>query len=85
MHIPVPLLATLALLACAGCKNYDDQGGNGPGHADGAGGRTDAPTEPLPPAGSTKSPEEEAPGNAPGTTGNPPGETIRKPADAPLE
>jgi hypothetical protein len=75
MRTKLPLL-TLMALAAAGCNN-NDQGGNGPGNADGAGGRTDPPTDPAPssqavdPSSHTE--------NQPGTTGNGPGETIRKP------
>jgi hypothetical protein len=76
MRNKLPLITAMALLAAA-CSHTDDQGGNGPGNADGLGGRTDPPTDPAP-ASQATDPASHSP-NEPGNTGNPPGETIRKP------
>lgn len=76
MRMHLPLVAALALLGAAACSR-DDQGGNGPGNADGAGGRTDPPTEQPLPSSVGADPRNHM-DNTPGTTGNPPGGTTRK-------
>ena len=78
MRTKLPLLTLMALAAAAvaGCNN-NDQGGNGPGNADGAGGRTDPPTDPAPSSQATDPSSHMD--NQPRTTGHPPGDTNRAP------
>jgi hypothetical protein len=61
----------LAMLALAGCSKTDNSDGNGPGNADGIGGKTDSAEplpEPAPPATEAPLPTETLPGAAPGST-----------------
>jgi len=77
MRAKLPLFTLMALAAAAAGCNNNDQGGNGPGNADGAGGRTDPPTDSAPDSQATD-PSSHL-DNQPGTTGDPPGDTNRAP------
>jgi len=80
MRFHLHVLAAIGLLASAACHN-NDQGGNGPGNADGVGGRTDPPAQQPPPEQSNAT---TAPDSTSDTSGNPPGGTERKP-DSPTQ
>jgi len=60
MHLKSSSLALLSILLLAGCNNEGDSMGNGPGNADGIGGRADPPeatTNEAPNESSTTDPQ----------------------------